>query len=39
MARACGHRHLQQFSLDDLSTFREEMARLSGVAYSGVGPL
>jgi len=39
MARACGHRHLQQFSMEDLSTFREAMARLSGVAYSGVGPL
>lgn len=39
MARSCGHRQLQQFGLEDLSTFREEMARLSGVAYSGVGPL
>jgi glutamate synthase domain-containing protein 2 len=37
MARACGHRHLQQFSTEDLSTFSEEMARLSGVVYSGVG--
>lgn len=37
LARACGHRHLGQFSRDDLVTWKEDMARLSGVAYGGVG--
>jgi glutamate synthase domain-containing protein 2/CDGSH-type Zn-finger protein len=36
MARACGHDHLSGFTLDDLGTWKEEMARLSGVAYTGV---
>ncbi len=35
MARACGHSHLNQFSRTDLGTWKEEMARLSGVAYTG----
>jgi glutamate synthase domain-containing protein 2 len=37
MARACGHTHLGQFSADDLATWKWEMARLSGVAFSGAG--
>jgi glutamate synthase domain-containing protein 2 len=37
LARACGHRHLNQFSIDDLVTWKEDMARLSGVAYGGLG--
>lgn len=37
MARACGHRHLRDFELDDLVTFKTEMAHLSGIAYAGVG--
>ena len=37
LARACGHTHLNQLSLDDLTTWKEEMARLSGVPYGGVG--
>jgi glutamate synthase domain-containing protein 2/nitrite reductase/ring-hydroxylating ferredoxin subunit len=36
LARACGHSHLNQFSLNDLTTFNREMAHLSGVAYGGV---
>ncbi len=35
MARACGHDHLNQFGPDDLATWKEEMARLSGIMYSG----
>jgi glutamate synthase domain-containing protein 2 len=38
LARACGHTHLNQFCFDDLTTWKEEMARLSGVAYGGVTP-
>jgi len=37
MARACGHAHLNGFNRDDLATFRPEMARLSGIEYSGLG--
>ena len=36
LARAAGHRHLHEFSADDLTTFKTEMARLTGVAYGGV---
>ena len=35
LARACGHRRLADFSPDDLTTFRREMADLSGVRFSG----
>jgi glutamate synthase domain-containing protein 2 len=37
LARACGHTHLNQFCVDDLTTWKAEMARLSGVPYGGVG--
>ena len=37
LARACGHRRLSDFNIDDLTTFKEDMAMLSGVAYGGVG--
>jgi len=37
LARACGHDHLAQFSLDDLTTFDRDMAALAGVPYGGVG--
>ena len=36
MARACGHDHLSKFSRDDLTTWKKNMAELSGVAYGGV---
>ncbi len=36
MARACGHEHLRQFSLDDLTTFKREMHELAGVPFGGV---
>ena len=39
MARACGHDHLNQFCLDDLSTFDREMAYLAGIPYGGMSPL
>ncbi len=38
MARACGHRHLNQFSIDDLTTWKREMHHLTGIAYGGVIP-
>ena len=37
MARACGHDELSGFRASDLTTFRREMADLTGVAFGGVG--
>jgi glutamate synthase domain-containing protein 2 len=37
LARACGHTHLQSFTCDDLTTWKQEIAELSGVKFSGVG--
>ena len=36
MARATGHHHLGDLRLDDLTTFKKDMADLTGVAYGGV---
>ena len=36
MARACGHDHLSKFNIDDLTTWKKDIADLSGVAYGGV---
>ena len=36
LARACGHDHLRDFSLDDLTTFDQDLAQLAGVPYGGV---
>jgi glutamate synthase domain-containing protein 2 len=35
MARACGHARLDLFNREDLATFDFDMARLSGIAFSG----
>ena len=36
LARAAGHKHLNEFTIDDLTTFKSDMAQLTGVAYGGV---
>jgi glutamate synthase domain-containing protein 2 len=36
MARACGHSHIREFSSDDLTTWKREMAHLTGIQYGGV---
>jgi len=36
LARAAGHDHLRDFTIDDLTTFKADMAQLTGVAYGGV---
>jgi glutamate synthase domain-containing protein 2/nitrite reductase/ring-hydroxylating ferredoxin subunit len=36
MARACGHDHVSKFNRDDLTTWKRDMADLSGVAFGGV---
>jgi glutamate synthase domain-containing protein 2 len=38
MARACGHSHLSQFSIEDLTTWKRDMHHLTGVPYGGVIP-
>ena len=37
MARACGHDHLSKFEARDLTTWKPEMAALSGARFGGVG--
>lgn len=37
LARACGHDHVTKFSPRDLTTWKTEMAALSGVKFAGVG--
>jgi glutamate synthase domain-containing protein 2/nitrite reductase/ring-hydroxylating ferredoxin subunit len=39
LARACGHRHLRDLNIDDLTTFDREMAYLTGISYGGRVPL
>ena len=39
LARACGHTHLNQFKLEDLSTWNRDIAYLTGIHYCGVLPL
>jgi glutamate synthase domain-containing protein 2 len=36
VARAAGHRHLADFNASDLTSFKPDMCRLTGVAYGGV---
>ena len=36
LARATGHRSLNDFTIDDLTTFQRDMAELAGVSYGGV---
>jgi glutamate synthase domain-containing protein 2 len=36
LARACGHERLSEFSIDDLSTWKTEIADLTGIRFAGV---
>jgi len=36
MARACGHNHLNEFNINDLTTWKRDMSDLSGVKFGGV---
>jgi len=36
LARACGHAHLKDFRPKDLSTWKKEMADLTGVRFAGI---
>ncbi|MGR3637645.1 MAG: FMN-binding glutamate synthase family protein [Shimia sp.] len=37
LARACGHASLSDLNGDDITTWKQEMAALSGVKFAGVG--
>jgi len=39
LARACGHDHLKGFRPDDLTTWKRDIAYLTGIRYAGVVPL
>jgi glutamate synthase domain-containing protein 2 len=39
LARAAGHRHLRDFSIEDLTSYKTDIAQLTGVAYGGVAPI
>ena len=39
LARACSHDKLSGFSVDDLTTWKQDIAYLTGVPYGGVTPL
>ena len=39
LARACGHTHLDQLRVDDLTTWKRDVAYLTGVRYGGIVPL
>ncbi len=36
LARACGHRSLSEFTIDDLTTFGRDMTDLAGIPYGGI---
>jgi glutamate synthase domain-containing protein 2 len=36
MARACGHNHLNQINQKDISTWKKEMAELTGIKFAGL---
>ncbi len=37
LARACGHSHLRRMCVDDLVSWKRDVAELAGIRYSGVG--
>ena len=36
MARACGHSHVDRFDANDITTWKRDMAHLTGIRYGGV---
>jgi glutamate synthase domain-containing protein 2 len=35
MARACGHNHLNQFNKNDITTWKKDIAELTGIRFAG----
>lgn len=38
LARACGHSHLSQFSREDVTSWKRDVAELAGIEYAGFDP-
>ena len=36
MARACGHHHVREFEINDITTWKKDVADLTGISYAGV---
>ena len=36
MARACGHTHLNQFTQNDITTWKKDMSELTGIKFAGI---
>jgi len=36
LSRACGYSNLSQFNQNDLTTFKEDMAKMSGIKFGGI---
>jgi len=36
LSRACGYSNLSQFNRNDLTTFKEDMAKMSGIKFGGI---
>lgn len=39
MARACGHDHLNQFNQKDITTWKKDMAELTGIRFAGLSKI
>jgi glutamate synthase domain-containing protein 2 len=39
MARACGHTHVSELAMSDLTTWKRDVAELTGMSYGGVTPV
>jgi len=37
LSRACGHDHLSKFNVSDITTWKKEIAELTGIKFGGVG--
>lgn len=37
LARACGYDHISKFNIDDLTSFKDDMAKLTGIKFGGIG--
>jgi len=37
LARACGHDRLSSFGIDDIATWKRDLARMAGIPFAGLG--
>jgi len=36
IVRVCGHNHLNKFNVSDITTWKKDMAELTGIKFGGV---